>query len=270
MYIVLVLVNEINWVGVCSIRKIITIFLKANGFQSLHIIQHFNLNFSDYLLRILDWSEVWALLLPIAAWVLRPRQAASLKPVLLYLLLALVINIGIDAIMMINMYDKNSSLSNNPLYNVHSLIRYICFSLYFIGLPHSAYKKTKIILFAGSLLLIVLNFVLYEQFFKYEEFSGNLLTGEAYVLLIYCMLYYLETLKDDEKNLFLQTDFWVVTGLGIYVVVNFFVFLFYQPMIEVDFKLAINIWNVHNLAFIIFCLFIMKAIYGSVRYQYSN
>ena len=115
-----------------------------------------------------------------------------------------------------------------------------------------------------------MNFTVYDQFFNYEEFSGNLHAMEAYLLLIYCMIYYLEALKDDEKNLFHEKDFWVVTGLCIYVVVNFFVFLFYQPMIDVDVKLAINIWNVHNVAFIIFCLFITKAIYGTPGYQLAN
>ena len=101
-----------------------------------------------------------------------------------------------------------------------------------------------------------------------DSFSGNLLTVEAYLLLVYCMLYYFAELKDDE-NLFNGPDFWVVTGLAIYLVTNFFVFLFYTPMLSVDAKLAVNIWNVHNIAFIIFCLFITKAFYGTVRYQYS-
>ena len=76
-------------------------------------------------------------------------------------------------------------------------------------------------------------------------------------------------ITNQRKNLFDGPDFWVVTGLSIYVVVNFFVFLFYLPMIYVDPKLAENIWNVHNIAFIIFCLFITKAFYGSNRYKYS-
>ena len=82
------------------------------------------------------------------------------------------------------------------------------------------------------------------------------------------MLYYLAELK-DENDLFNSPHFWVVTGLSIYVVVNFFVFLFYGPMLNVDIHLAVNIWNVHNIAFIIFCFFIGKAFYGSVRHQYS-
>jgi hypothetical protein len=228
------------------------------------------LNLSHYFLRMLDWSEVWALFLPLSVWFFSRRQPAAMKPVLVYLVLALLINIGIDVILMVNISSSGILLSNNPLYNVHAVVRYFCFSFYFIAMPHSTYKKTKIILFVIFLLFSIINFTVYDQFFNYNAFSGNLHTIEAYLLLIYCMIYYLEALKDDEKNLFLETDFWVVTGLSIYVVVNFFVFLFYQPMIDVDVKLAINIWNVHNIAFIIFCLLITKAIYASSRYQFTS
>jgi quinol-cytochrome oxidoreductase complex cytochrome b subunit len=48
-----------------------------------------------------------------------------------------------------------------------------------------------------------------------------------------------------------------------YVVINFFVFLFYVPMIDHNLALAINIWNVHNVAYIIFCLFITRALYAT-------
>ena len=82
------------------------------------------------------------------------------------------------------------------------------------------------------------------------------------------MLYYLAELNDD-SNLFDGPHFWVVTGLAIYLVTNFFVFLFYTPMLSVDARLAVSIWNVHNIAFIIFCFFIAKAFYGTVRYKYS-
>mgnify|MGYP006189553841 FL=1 len=228
------------------------------------------MNFSHYLLRLMDWSEVWALLLPLSVWLLYRRQPVSMKPVLIYLVLALLINVGIDVILFINISGDGIAYSNNPLYNIHAVVRYVCFGVYFIGMPNSPYKKIKSILFGLFLLLTIVNFTVYDQFFNYEEFSGNLHAMEAYLLLIYCMIYYLEALKDDEKNLFHEKDFWVVTGLCIYVVVNFFVFLFYQPMIDVDVKLAINIWNVHNVAFIIFCLFITKAIYGTPGYQLAS
>jgi len=121
-----------------------------------------------------------------------------------------------------------------------------------------------------SLIFMIVNFLFFEKFFNYDSFSGNLLATEAYLLLVYCMLYYLTELKSGRDDLFNTPHFWVVTGLSIYVVTNFFVFLFYLPMINIDEDLAVNIWNVHNIAFIIFCLFITKAIYGSFRYKFTN
>ena len=221
----------------------------------------------DFLLSVLDWSEVWALIIPLVVLLLRREQPATLKPIIIYLWIALIINLIIDIIVVINL-DPDANLSNNPLYNLHSVARFACFSFYFIQLQSSFTRLKKIlaILFA---IFLVTNFLLVEDFFNYDSFSGNLLATEAYLLLVYCMLYYLSELKDDTKNLFNGPDFWVVTGLSIYVVINFFVFLFYLPMIYFDQVLAENIWNVHNIAFIIFCLFIAKAFYGPFRYKYS-
>ena len=223
----------------------------------------------DYFLKILEWSEVWALLIPLVILLFRRQQPATLKPVIIYLWIAFILNLGIDIITAINIYHHNFDLSNNTLYNIHSVVRFVCFSLYFIQLPQTSFIKFKKILTVVSLIFVVINFGFFENFFNFDSFSGNLLATEAYLLLIFCMLYYLSELKDDSKNLFNGPDFWVVTGLSIYVVVNFFVFLFYLPMIDVDLDLAVNIWNIHNIAFIIFCLFIAKGLYGSDRYKYS-
>ena len=223
----------------------------------------------DYFLKILGWSEVWALLIPLVILLFRRQQPATLKPVIIYLWIAFILNLSIDIITAINIYHHNFDLSNNTLYNIHSVVRFVCFSLYFIQLPQTSFVKFKKLLTVVFLIFVVINFGFFENFFNFDSFSGNLLATEAYLLLIFCMLYYLSELKDDSKNLFNGPDFWVVTGLSIYVVVNFFVFLFYLPMIDVDLDLAVNIWNVHNIAFIIFCVFIAKGLYGSDRYKYS-
>lgn len=223
----------------------------------------------DIIFRILDWSEVWAILIPLIALQVKREQPASLKPVIVYVWLAFFINIGIDVIMTINIYFRNDFLSNNPLYNLHSVTRFICFSIYFIKIQPGYFRNAKKTVSWLALLFLIVNFVLLENFFNYNSFSGNLLATEAYLLLVFCMMYYLAELKDNDENLFNTSHFWVVTGLSIYVVVNFFVFLFYLPMIDVDLKLAVNIWYVHNIAFIIFCLFLTKAFYGPVRYQHT-
>lgn len=222
------------------------------------------------LIEILDYSEVWALLLPAGILLYRRRQPPEMKPVVLYVWTALAINIAIDVIMVMNASGKGFALSNNPLYNAHSVIRFLCFSFFFIMLPQNSFIRLKKIVIVIVSVLFLLNFILVEDFFNFNSFSGNLLTAEAYLLLIFCLLFYLSELKDDSKILFNSPEFWVVTGLAIYVVVNFFVFLFYLPMIYVDLTLAVNIWNVHNIAFIIFCLFLSRAFYGNFRYQLTR
>jgi hypothetical protein len=120
-----------------------------------------------------------------------------------------------------------------------------------------------------ALLVFVVNFSFAENFWSPDRLGGNLLTEEAYLLLIYCMVYYLGKLRDEADDVASGPDFWVVTGLSIYVVVNFFVFLFYLPMLDSDVSLAMNIWNVHNIAYIILCIFITKAFYEPARYQHT-
>ena len=219
---------------------------------------------------ILDWSEVWAIAIPLIVLQFRKQQHPSLKPIIAYVWLGFLVNVVIDVIMIINIYFDNDYLSNNPFYNIHSIIRFACFSFYFINLQTRSFASFKKMLAIASALFLVFNFTFYEKFFNYNSFSGNLLSLEAYLLLVYCILYYLTELKNDDDELFNTPHFWIVTGLSIYVVINFYVFLFYLPMLYVDKQLAVNIWHVHNIAFIIFCLFIAKAFYGTVRYKFTD
>ncbi len=221
------------------------------------------------LLAILDWSEVWALIIPLSVFLFRRQQDPSLKPVIVYVWIGFLINVVIDFIMIINLYITKDFISNNFLYNIHSVVRFACFSFYFIKFQPGSFRQFKKILAIASALFLVFNFAFYEKFFNYYSFSGNLLALEAYLLLVYCMLFYITELKSEDDNLFNTPHFWITTGLCIYVVINFFVFLFYLPMLNVDENLAINIWHVHNIAFIIFCLFIAKSFYGPFRNKYS-
>ncbi len=216
---------------------------------------------SKVLFSILDWSEVWALFIPLGVLLLRPKQPAYLKPVILYLWLACFLNISGDVIADYKKYLPGWLQSNNPLYNIHSLVRFACFSYFFILLKQPFFIFIKRILPVISLIFVIINFTFIEYFFYDAHLSGDLLAMEAFVLLIYCMLYYLSQLKSEVQGLRASRDFWVVTGLSIYVVINFFVFLFYVPMITENPDLANNMWDVHNVAYILLCLFISKAFY---------
>ena len=215
----------------------------------------------------LDWSEVWAPLIPLISLLFKRNQPYFLRPVIVYLFFAFFINLSGDVISDFKIYLPQWLQSNNVLYNVHSIVRFICFSYFFLALKQPSFITIKKILPLFSLLIIIINFKYIENFGNPDHLSGNLLATEAYFLLIYCVLYYLAKLRDEDDDLSRGPDFWVATGLSIYVVVNFFVFLFYVPMIDQNSSLADNVWNVHNIAYIILCIFITKAFYEPARYQ---
>jgi hypothetical protein len=222
---------------------------------------------SKILESIFNWSEVWALLIPLFFVIFGHKQPALLKPVIIYLWLALILNIFGDVI---GDFDETLHFpqwlqSNNPLYNIHSVVRFACFSYFFISLPQPQFKTFKKIIVLVFVLFFIIDFTFFEHFFYFDHLSGNLLSAEAYTLLIYGMLYYLAVLNDESDTAFKGPVFWITTGLCIYVVVNFFVFLFYVPMITQDIKFALGIWNVHNAAYLLLCLFITRALYATNR-----
>lgn len=135
-----------------------------------------------FFLLTLDWSEVWALLIPLGVLLFRRNQPEAMKPVIIYLFLALFVNTVIDVMYILMKYLPAWLRSNNPLYNIHSIIRFACFSLYFIRLPNASFRKWKKMLALILVVLIIINFTFFEPFFNFDSFSGNLLSAEAYLL----------------------------------------------------------------------------------------
>ena len=223
----------------------------------------------NFIQSALDWSEVWALLIPLIVLFFKRQRPRFLKPVIIYLWLALGINLVIDFTWYFKSYLPGWLQSNNPFYNIHAVARFACFSIFFMLLPQSSFGRLKKWLVAVSAVFILVNFSFFEHFLNPDHLSGNLLSAEAYLLLIYCMQYYLAELRDDSHAIFGGPDFWIVTGLSIYVVISFFVFLFYLPLLNFDPMLADRMWNFHNIAFIIFCIFITKALYGPFGNKYT-
>ncbi len=220
------------------------------------------LNFNKLLQLILDWSEVWAPLIPLfILLIVRKKQPFFLKPVIVYLWVALLINVSAGVIAGFKAFLPNWVQSNNPLYNIHCIVRFASFSYFFVLIKKSGATILKKFIPFLLVVFIIINFSFFESFFNPNNLSGSLLAVEAYLLLIYCMQYYLSQLRNEVEKISGKKDFWVVTGLSIYVVINFFIFLFYVPMIEENPALAGKMWNVHNVAYIIFCILISKAFY---------
>ncbi|HET9745665.1 MAG TPA: hypothetical protein VFP97_08130, partial [Chitinophagaceae bacterium] len=80
------------------------------------------------------------------------------------------------------------------------------------------------------------------------------------IILLYCLLYfYIVNMDDQIKSLTALPHFWIVVGLTLYTSVNFLIFLFYKYLISAEFtaewEFAIDIWNVHNLSYIVLMIF---------------
>jgi hypothetical protein len=220
------------------------------------------------ILFILDWSELWAPLLSLIILLFYPRQPKFLKPIIVYLIGAVIFSLFGDIIAEAKRehYDLPHWLQTNLyLYNLHSIVRFICFAAFFNAIlkPYSNIRKWLAIL-AGVFLLA--NFIFFEDFFNFWTFSSRLLSVEAGLLLLFCLQYYIIKLNEEETTTKRTPDFWVVTGLCIYVVVNFFIFLFYTTLAAGPYKrFLLSIWNVHNISYIVLCILLAKAFYDPAR-----
>lgn len=210
---------------------------------------------------ILVWLEVWALLIPLLVLLKRLRQPVYMQPIIYYLFIALFLNIVANLIWKRVPLGLNTVFdNNNPVYNLHSIFRLIFFSVFFILLKQSFLIGVKRIIPFLFILFVMINFIFFENFFQLK-ISSRLHSVESGILLFYCMQYYLFRLKDEQASFAKMPDFWVVTGLSIFVVISFPIYLFYDRLLNEELKFVIDIWEVQKAAFLIFCLFIAKAFY---------
>lgn len=220
----------------------------------------------SFLTAILDWSEAWAPLIPLAVWIRHKEQPGYLRPVVLYVGAALLIDVAIDAIWKLRNHIPVPWNSNNYLYNLHSMVRFFAFSVFFLRLQQPFLTGVKKLLPVLFLLFVLIDFGWYENFFDYSNLSSRLLAIEAGLLLFYCLQYYFYKVKEDQEIGQRHPDFWVVTGLGIYVAINFFIFLLYNELSILYPGFAVGIWDIHNISYIILNIFLAKAFYESTRW----
>ncbi len=209
---------------------------------------------------IFDWSEAWALLIPLF-FILRRKQIPSyLKPIRVYVWLSLFLNLFALLIWYRNRLNLTGIpeflQSNNFIYNILSVLRLLLFSWFFILLNQRFMHRIKAIIPYAFIILVLINFIFFEDFFNFYMLSSRLLASEAAILLFLCLQYFIYLLLDD-KNISIkkQPGIWIVIGLSIYVSANFFIFLFYNYLLKQNLEVfAVNIWDVHNIVFILLCI----------------
>ena len=133
---------------------------------------------------ILDWSEVWALLIPFAVFLSKRKLSYLMQPVLWYVCIGIVLNLAQDIIwkFQIELQLKGFLYKNLFIYNAHSIIRFSLFSLFFIRLQQPIFARLKWILPLLFFLFILINFTQYQSF---NDFSSRTFAIEALILLFF-------------------------------------------------------------------------------------
>jgi len=231
---------------------------------------------------LMNWSEVWAPLIPLIVWLVARPKHKWVKPVLIYLIVAFIFSAAIDIIWKMQIFsgfkewfDKNlpwwptqgGYLKNTVFYNLISISRLLLFAWFFNYLGDVFRKLNRYIPWL-FIIFTIINFWPVEKiddflwpFEKIEDFSSRLITLETGILLFYCVLYFFRVLRDDKPDgeAASRQIFSVVMGLSMYVALNFFIFLLYKQLTENFEDLAKQIWPIHNFSNIVFCLMMTYA-----------
>lgn len=222
----------------------------------------------NWLNEIIDWSEVWVLLIPLTVFFIKRPKAPWINPVLLYLLISLICNVIVDVtwkskslgleewckkIFWWLYVGEKEELYNTIFYNLNSVARLLLFTWFFF-IINKNYKTLYKVTWICFVLFFTINFIYLENI---RDFSSRQLSAEAGIMLFYCLLYFYQVNTDDEiPSVTAIPYFWIVTGLTLYTAINFMIFLFFRYLITEEYEFSLNIWTVHNISYIILNLFI--------------
>jgi len=211
-----------------------------------------------------DWSEVWALLIPLLVTLIYKPRGHNVKWLLAYVIPAFIFNFL--AIFMMHYYYLMPFLleqGNNIFYNLHSFIMVIFFSCYII--TDREYKYTIVLkaLLAAYFAFVLVDFSLFESPFILS--TRHFATGSV-ILLFMCLFYFFRTmLEESPTNWLKEPSFIVCVGLCLYEAITFFIFLFIYPLFNKtynqDLSFALLMMKVYEVSFVIFCIFLAIGLY---------
>lgn len=214
------------------------------------------------LLKILNWSEVWATFVPLSIYIIKRPRGKYLNFIAFYLFISLLTNSVIDVSWIFNLCVPILLKNNNFLYNINSVIRVIIFIYFFRSIIYFFEKKFFDLLLTVYLLFFLTYFFINKNF---SYLSSFLHTTESSIILILCITYFISLIKSDEVFFYFNPYLIIASGLAIYESVNFFIFLFYQYLAKSPTMFAHNIWYIFDVAFIILCLSIARAFFGRLK-----
>jgi hypothetical protein len=213
--------------------------------------------------NIIAWSEVWALLIPLAIIIAFKPGGAYTWILITYVVLAFLLNVTITISAQFNHLMPSWLKNNNILYNIHSVLRVIMFTLYIVNVRLAKWKTIFYGLLALYLAFVIINFSLLSTPFL---LNTRLFSVESVVLLVVCLAYFFHSIQDEsETNWLRHPSFLVCAAIIIYEGITFFIFLFFYPLHTKDPEFAVATMTIYAITFVIFCILLAMALYKSRR-----
>ncbi len=218
-----------------------------------------------------DWSEVWALLIPLIVILIYKPKGHKLRWVILYVVIAFILNFL--AIFTVEYYylvpSWMKSKCNNIFYNLHSFIMVIFFSCYIISVRKYKYTVLLKILVVIYLAFVLINFTFWES---PVVLSTSHYTAGSVVLLILCLFYFFSSiLEESQTNWLKHPSFIICAAVCLYQAITFFIFLFIYPMnnkaFNKDISFALLMMRIYQVVFVVYCYLLALALYRSKKQQ---
>lgn len=149
------------------------------------------------------------------------------------------------------LYTASKGINNLPVLHIYTVLEFAFFSTVYMHLFHQ--KKIKLALII--IIILFSCFAFYHSFFIADVFKFNSVTRVVESLLLTSTgLYFLYTMLDSDDYVKLGTYpyFWITSGVLLYFMGNFFLFMLYE-MINSYVSKSVNIefWILHSILNII-------------------
>lgn len=220
---------------------------------------------------ILDWSEVWALLIPLLIIVRYRPKGKSAGPLTGYVIAGFLLNLLAICMVEFHQYVPgwmyiDDFINNNIVYNTHSLVRVLFLSAYILAVRPYRFPVLLKTLLAAYLVFILINFSFFSSPFYLDT---KLFAAESIVLLLMCFTYFFHSLHDESKTNWLKHPAFIVcTGVCLYEVITFFIFLFFYPLSITNTSFFVVTMRIYTLAFILLCILLAVALYKTAKMKH--
>lgn len=206
-----------------------------------------------------DWSEVWALLIPLIVILIYKPGGHNVKWLIGYVVAAFIVNFLAIFMMFYSFLDQG----NNIFYNLHSLIMVISFGCFAISVRKDRYTILLKVLLVIYLAFVLINFTLGESPFI---LSTRHFAAGSTTLLVMCLFYFFRSiLEESPTNWLKEPSFIICVGLCLYEAITFFIFLFIYPLFSKtynqDLSFAFLMMDIYQVSFVIFCIFLAVGLY---------